>query len=194
MHNVWGCFLFKRITALTQAQVDLVVSEGSIAVDATAGNGYDTLYLAEKVGNSGHVYSFDIQEEALHKTGELLREKGLSARVSLIPDSHVNMSEYLTEKVSVIMYNLGYLPGGNQEVTTTARVTLESVEKSLTLLNPGGIITIVVYPGHPEGEREKETLMAYCNRQNSAETAILHTHLLNQKGFPPELIIIQKAC
>ena len=194
MHTARDCFLFKRITTLAQAQVDLVAGEGSIAVDATAGNGYDTLYLAEKVGNSGHVYSFDIQEEALQNTRERLKTKGLSERVSLIPDSHANISEYVTEEVSVMMYNLGYLPGGNQEVTTTARVTLESVEKSLTLLVPGGIITIVVYPGHPEGKREKELLMAYCSELIPAKAAILYTRLLNQEGLPPELIIIQRAC
>lgn len=88
------------------------VKEGEICVDATAGNGNDTLLLAELVGKTGKVYAFDIQEQALQKTRERLEEKDLEERVELVLKSHTEMGKRIREEVSCIVFNFGYLPGG----------------------------------------------------------------------------------
>jgi hypothetical protein len=90
------------------------------------------------------------------------------------------------------MYNLGYLPGGNKQLTTDYISTVASLEQALTLLKPGGVITIVLYPGHDAGRIEKEKLLSFCEVIPSSEYAVLYSRLINQAGDPPELVIIQK--
>jgi len=170
----------------------LIIKEGDYVIDATAGNGNDTLFLAEEVGPRGHVYTFDIQEEALVKTAERLKERKLDARVTLIQDGHEKLSQYVTAPVSAVMYNLGYLPGSNRQVTTEAVSSLESFKQALNLLNPGGMITVVLYPGHPKGSCEKEALLPVCNNLPSSDYAVLHIKLINQANDPPELLVVQK--
>ncbi len=182
----------KKIVELAHYMVGLVIKEGDYVIDATAGNGYDTLFLAEKVGPGGHVYAYDIQEEALVKTAERLKEKKLDTRVTLIQDGHEKLLHYVTEPVSAVMYNLGYLPGSNRRVTTETASTLASFEQALNLINPGGVITIVLYPGHFKGRREKEALLPVCNSLSLSDYAVLHIKLVNQANDPPELLVIQK--
>lgn len=170
----------------------LAVAEGDTVVDATAGNGNDTLFLAEKVGSSGQVYAFDIQGEALTVTEERLKQSNLITRVTLIRAGHEELTRYVSNPVSVIMYNLGYLPGSNKQLTTDYSSTLASLEQALGLLKPGGVISIVLYPGHDAGRIEKEKLLAFCEVVPSSEYAVLYSSLVNQANNPPELIIIQK--
>lgn len=98
--------------------ISKVVKKGDVAVDATAGNGLDTLFLAKLVGESGRVYAFDIQKEALENTRQRLQKEDLLSRVELIRAGHENMEEYVPGHVSAVMFNLGYLPGGNHRVIT----------------------------------------------------------------------------
>lgn len=170
----------------------LAVAEGDTVVDATAGNGNDTLFLAERVGSSGQVYAFDIQGEALIVTEERLKQRNLITRVTLIRAGHEELTRHVSNPVSVIMYNLGYLPGGNKQLTTDYISTVASLEQALTLLKPGGVITIVLYPGHDAGRIEKEKLLAFCEVVPSSEYAVLYSSLVNQANNPPQLIIIQK--
>jgi predicted methyltransferase len=170
----------------------LAVAEGDTVVDATAGNGNDTLFLAEITGPTGQVYAFDIQGEALTGTEERLKQCNLITRVTLIKAGHEELARHVCKPVSVIMYNLGYLPGGNKQITTNYTSTLASLEQALTLLKPGGLITIVLYPGHDAGRIEKEKLLAFCEVVPSSEYAVLYSSLVNQTNNPPELIIIQK--
>lgn len=182
----------KKITELAHHTAALIIEEGDYVVDATAGKGSDTIFLAEKVGPGGHVYAFDIQQEALFKTTERLKERGLDSRVTLIHDGHENLSNYIKKPVTAVMYNLGYLPGSNRQVTTEFGSTMKSFKQALNLLKPGGVITIVLYPGHFEGKREKEALLPVCNNLSSADFAVLYVKLVNQVNEPPELLLIQK--
>lgn len=182
----------KKIVELSHYMAGLIIKEGDYVIDATAGNGNDTLFLAEKVGPCGHVYAFDIQEEALVKTAERLKEIKLDTRVTLIQAGHEKLSQYATAPVSAVMYNLGYLPGSTRQVTTEAVSTLESFKQALNLLNPGGMITVVLYPGHSKGSCEKEALLPVCNNLSSSDYAVLHIKLVNQVNDPPELLVIQK--
>ncbi len=182
----------KQITGLAQHYAGLAISNGDHVVDATAGNGYDTLFLAEKVGASGHVYAFDIQEEALIKTEDRLKEHKIEGWVTLFQDGHENLLQYIQKPISVAMYNLGYLPGGDRQITTKHQTVVQSLKQALTLLKPCGIVTIVLYPGHEQGAEEKKHIMPMIRDLSSPDYTALHNALLNQGNDPPELMVIQK--
>ncbi|PKM83992.1 MAG: SAM-dependent methyltransferase, partial [Firmicutes bacterium HGW-Firmicutes-13] len=99
------------------------VKDGDLAVDATAGNGYDTVFLAKLVGEKGKVFSFDIQDQAIAKTKENLLKNELLDRVQLIQDGHENMTSYVNDRISAVMFNLGYLPGSDHQVVTKPQTT-----------------------------------------------------------------------
>src|SRR5690606_15386726 len=126
------------------------VKSGNIAIDATVGNGNDTILLASLVGQEGKVYGFDIQESAILKTKIKLFENNLAERVYLIRDSHENIDKYVTERADLIVFNLGYLPGGNHEKVTKVESTAKAVKKSLELLKENGLLLITTYLGHSE--------------------------------------------
>ena len=60
------------------------LGEGEVAVDFTMGNGGDTLFLSKTVGESGKVYAFDIQEEALASTEAYLKSNNAPDNYTLI--------------------------------------------------------------------------------------------------------------
>lgn len=133
------------------------VKVGGTVVDFTMGNGHDTLWLSQKVGESGHVYSFDIQQQALDSTKKLLDENG-AANCTLILDSHHNVRNYVRTPICAGMFNLGFLPGGDKRITTLRETTLGAITAGLDLLDNGGALLIAVYPGHEEGHIEGELI------------------------------------
>lgn len=167
------------------------LGEGGRAVDATMGNGNDTLFLSELVGETGFLYAFDIQDEALKSTGKRLEEGGLD-NYKLICDGHENMDRHIEDHVDFIMFNLGYLPKSSHQITTRAETTLVAVEKALKLLKKGGIIAMVIYHGHGEGKREKLELESYLASLNQKEFTVLKSNFINQINNPPILIAIEK--
>ncbi|MFD1409544.1 class I SAM-dependent methyltransferase [Kroppenstedtia eburnea] len=177
-------------STLTQAHqwVKGVLNPGSFAVDATVGNGNDTLFLARAVGVSGQVHGFDIQQEALDRTGERLREAGLAGRVTLHRAGHEQMAETLTPdwrgKVRAVMFNLGYLPRGNPTVITHAGTTLPALEQSLEWLAPGGILTVMLYTGHPGGKEEAEQVMNLLKRLDARRFRTVCCQTLNRQQAP----------
>ncbi|MFO7952094.1 MAG: class I SAM-dependent methyltransferase [Bacillota bacterium] len=185
-------YRIKQITQIAHLLTAPVINKGDYAVDATAGNGYDTLFLAENVGIDGHVYAFDVQEEALNTTFDKLKKESLEKRVSLHLTGHENLSEHVREQVSIVMYNLGYLPGGNHNITTYYQTTLESIKQALTLVGPGGLISIVLYPGHHQGAVEKENLLPYLENLPASEYAVAYYRMTDQQHAPPELAIVQR--
>ena len=169
-----------------------VVSEGDLAVDATAGNGHDTLFLASLVGDSGRIYAFDNQLRALDITRERLRAHRLEQRVKLICDGHERMDKYVTDRVKAVVFNLGYLPGGDHGKTTLPGTTLTAVEKSLDLLLPGGICAIAVYRGHGEGQREDALLREYLTSLDPRIYISVWAEATNQRNNPPLVWLVQK--
>lgn len=121
---------------------------GNRAIDATCGNGHDTLILSTL--NLSHLYVFDIQEKPLKKQKRL----GVRENISYHLGCH-SIFLGVETSVNLIVYNLGYLPGGNKSLTTQAETTLKSLENGLNLLSSGGLISMTLYPGHSEGAREK---------------------------------------
>ncbi len=134
------------------------ISQGDTVADFTMGNGYDTLFLSKTVGETGHVFAFDIQPSALESTKKRLTENDAPENYTLICDSHHNADKYIDRPIKAGMFNLGYLPGGDKSITTKRETTLQAVKTAIGLLAPDGILLIAVYPGHEEGEIEGDLI------------------------------------
>ena len=181
-----------KVVDLAKNIVADVVSEGDTVVDATVGNGNDTLFLAGLVGEKGRVYGFDIQQEAIDKTYDLLKARGLQNRVKLICDGHENMGRHITCGVKAIVFNLGYLPGGSQDITTHPDTTLVAVKISAQLLLNGGIITIAAYRGHQTGKKEADLLEEYLYGLDASCYISVVVKAANQNKNSPVLFAVQK--
>ncbi|MCR4435563.1 MAG: class I SAM-dependent methyltransferase [Clostridiales bacterium] len=169
-----------------------VVKPGDIVIDATAGNGHDTAFLAELVGSGGKVYAFDIQEQALQQTRERLAGLKLLDRVELIKDGHQNMDRYVAGKVKAVMFNLGYLPGGDHRIGTRGDTTVAAILKSMDLVEVNGIISIVVYYGGDSGFEEKDRVMDLIRKIDHRQFTVMKTEFVNQVNCPPIFVCIEK--
>lgn len=172
--------------------LEKLIKLGDTVVDATAGNGYDTAFLSNLVGDTGKVYAFDIQKQALEKTELRLQELNLKSRVRLINDGHQNMDKYVTEEVRTVVFNLGYLPGGNHSIGTIADTTIEAIEKALKLIVKNGLVCIVVYYGGDSGFDEKNAVMEYIKNIDCKSYTVAKTEFVNQINCPPILVCIEK--
>lgn len=188
--------MLETVTYIAQLFIGQILSEGSIAVDATAGNGKDTLFLAERVGNTGHVYTFDIQTEAIEKTKQLLQQFHVLDRCTLICDSHHKMKQYIPPDlhghIRAVMFNLGYLPGGNHSITTRVDTTMVAVKAAYDILNIGGRISIVVYPGHEAGKKESHALLVWSKQLHQQTAIAVRYQRLNASDRSPYLLLIEK--
>lgn len=166
---------------------------GGRVVDATCGNGNDTLFLAGIVGEQGRVWSFDIDGDALEATRERLRESFLESVVELVHAGHERLSEYADRPLDAVVFNLGYLPGGAKSVVTRPKTTLAALEQALDLLRPGGVILVVVYTGHPGGAEEGSAVDAWASGLPSPEFNVWQNRLLNRQAHAPYLLLVEKA-
>ncbi len=172
--------------------VSVVLKPGDTAVDATVGNGRDTVFLARLVGERGRVWAFDIQQQALAAAAKLLEKEGLASRVTLIHRGHEDLARYVDDNVGAVMFNLGYLPGGDRSLVTRPDTTLLALEAALLKLRPGGVVTVVIYRGHSGGKEEEESLLGFCSKLNQASYTVMHYRMLNQINDPPSLLAIEK--
>lgn len=185
MNNVFN------VVELSHFLIDTYLKKGSVCVDATCGNGNDTLYLAEKVGDEGFVYAFDIQQEACITASSLLRRKGI-ANAKVICDGHENLDEHVFKKIDCAVFNLGYLPSSNSKITTKPQTTYIALTKTLNLLKPEGFIIICVYISHDGGKKEKKMLDKYFTKLDKDIYQILNINQPNQKNLAPEVFFIRK--
>lgn len=189
---------FLSVLSFAQELAAARIRPGDTAVDATAGNGVDTLFLAKAVGAKGAVHAFDIQDAALEKTRErLLREPaGGLGRVELHLASHDRMEDYVPVadhgRAAAVMFNLGYLPGADQSVITVPGTTLPALNAALSLLRPGGVLTVTVYPGHEGGRAEAEAVDAWAAELPQETCQALCYRFVNQHRQPPYLIAVEK--
>lgn len=166
------------------------VKAGDICIDATAGRGYDTAFLASLAGQD-NVTAFDIQREAIDSTRALLESRGLRAR--LILGSHADMDRYFEDgTVSCIMFNLGYLPGGDHSIYTHFESTREAIEKGLKLLKSGGLMCVSVYYGGDSGYEEKDALLPYLRSLDDSLYQVIMASFYNWKKDPPIPFFITK--
>ncbi|MEM8955756.1 MAG: class I SAM-dependent methyltransferase [Verrucomicrobiota bacterium] len=158
-----------RVTERAKDLVREYVGRGDMVVDATVGNGYDTVFLAELVGERGKVIGFDVQEEAIVSAsrkvravrGEAVEAADFGANVDLHLIGHEDMAQVVTGLVRAVMFNLGYLPGGDHGLVTEPGTTVTGLEAALDILAPGGVVTVVVYPGHEGGKAEAEAVASW---------------------------------
>jgi predicted methyltransferase len=187
---------FVSILSFAHQLIEARVQPGEIVIDATAGNGVDTVFLSRLVGSAGVVHAFDIQSHALEQTALRLAAEQPDSDVRLHLCSHAELLERVPQeqhgKVAAVMYNLGYLPGQDHAVITTASSTLPALDASAQLLRRGGVITIVLYTGHPGGMEEAEAVEAWAAALPQKEFQVLQYRFLNQKNHPPYVIAIEK--
>lgn len=178
---------------LSHLLLDSFVRDGHRVVDATCGNGHDTLLLARLVGDGGHVWGFDIQQQALAETGRRLDEAGVSGRVTLLQRGHEELAEHVTGPLQAVLFNLGYLPGGDRSIITRPESTGSALEQALQLLAPGGIILATVYPGHTGGSQEQAAVEAWAAR---LDPRTFHSWRMGQTNVisgAPYLLFVQRV-
>lgn len=169
------------------------VCAGHTAVDATCGNGNDTLLLVRLVGADGHVYAFDIQKQAIEETCKRLTEAGLVQRATLLRVGHESMALHVTIPVQMVLFNLGYLPGGDRTVITLPETTVTALHQALQLLAPGGIVLITIYPGHSGGADEQSAVELWAADLDPREAHSWRMGQTNASPGAPYLLLIQKA-
>lgn len=181
-----------RLVELAHDRLQQILCSGDICIDATAGNGHDSLFLAQSTAPDGIVYAVDIQETAILQTTDRLKQHGFRDQLKTIHESHENLDHIINPghrgNIATIMFNLGYLPGGNHQITTQAYSTVKSVEQAYGLLRKKGIITIICYRGHDGGEKETQEVLSLC------ETNKWKSEQINGSENPksPVLVIIEK--
>ncbi|WP_378955133.1 class I SAM-dependent methyltransferase [Pelosinus sp. sgz500959] len=168
------------------------VSHARCIVDATAGNGKDTLFLAKNSPEHGTIYAFDIQENAIETSKKRLMEHNLDGKVQLILDSHANIRSYINKPIDVAMFNLGYLPGKCHETMTMVESTIRALTDVVSQLSVGGIISVVAYPGHHHGKEENDAVRNYTMTLQPKEFTVLCIDMINHLNHPPILYMIEK--
>lgn len=159
----------EHITTHAHRFIDKVLAKDMIAVDATAGNGYDTLYLAQR---AKFVFAFDIQERAL----EITRQRTLPySNVKLILDSHANLAHHV-HALDLIVFNLGYLPHGDPAIITQATSTVEALKTAIPVLNDRGHLAITCYRAHPGGLDETLQAIAYLSTHPQLHVVDAYTY------------------
>lgn len=188
--------IIQNTTELALYMCEKYVEEDGIAVDCTCGRGKDTLWLAQRCKK---VYAFDIQQEALESTRQLLRDNDIEfsceesdAKVALINDSHAHIKKYVHVPPCVIIFNLGFLPGGDKSITTRSRSTIEALNFALELLKVGGLLCITVYPGHEEGKEEKDDVLKWARALDDKTFHCVYANMLNQTEKAPQIVWITK--
>lgn len=185
-------FAFRNAVNISHLLATAVVKAGDMVIDATCGRGHDTALLARLVGESGKVLAFDIQEEAIASTRDLLAKTGLSQRVVLIKEDHAMMDHHITGPVSMCMFNLGYLPGSDQQIKTAGNSTLEAVRRALERLVEGGKISLVCYTGHPGGQEEFDLIRAFLAGIPQDHLEVMEIGFINQSNNPARLLVLSK--
>jgi methylase of polypeptide subunit release factors len=168
------------------------VSAGDAVVDATCGNGRDTLFLARLVENGGKVWAFDVQDDALSAAEKLLRGEGCLPWVHLVRDGHERIAEHVRQPVRAVVFNLGFLPGREEGVVTRPETTLTALEQATELLLPGGIITIAIYTGHPGGAEEAAAVGQWSAGLPHSSFNAWQSRQLNRSNSAPYLVLVEK--
>jgi SAM-dependent methyltransferase len=184
----------ERLTAAASSWIEVALFDGALAIDATVGNGYDTLFLAHRVGPKGKVLGFDVQKAALAGAREILKFVGSIDRVSLIHESHTRLSDFLPagSTIAGAMFNLGYLPRGNRQIITRPDTTVLALRSVLEHLAERGRVTLLTYRGHEGGIPEYEGVRQFLEQLPGDEWLVEELASTNDSPIAPRLFRIQK--
>lgn len=180
----------KNALKLSHEHLKAHVNISDTVVDATMGRGRDTLLLSRLVGDSGKVYAFDIQPEAVDSTRALLKEHNVT-NTTLYLDSHHNMTSYV-KSAKCVVFNFGFLPGGDHSVFSHADTSIKAIEAALSIIPEDGFVSICSYYGGDTGYEEKDALMAYLENLDQKAYTVMLQSFHNRKGCPPLFIVIEK--
>ena len=200
--------LIQNTTEFALSIAKQYIRPNEIVIDATCGNGHDTVALAEAIWTDGEdkaaqLLAFDVQPQAIENTKKRLAGSGFSSQledgqIRLIQDNHANMTKYVQAQtnqspaVCLIMFNLGYLPGSDKSITTSTESTLAAIRGGLDLLAKDGLLCITMYSGHDAGAKEKQALLAFAEELDSHAFHVAYINMLNQANNPPEILLISK--
>lgn len=184
--------ILQKVISFAHALLQQHIAIGDRVVDGTMGNGHDTLLLAQCVGEQGRVFAFDIQSAALTATAQRLQQAGLRHRVDLIQTGHQHLANHVPVGITAAVFNFGYLPGGDKNITTRADTSLGAVTAALNLLSAGGLLVAVLYPGHDMGKTEADLLNRYAKTLPYPDFNVLHYGFTNRSVYPPFLLAIEK--
>lgn len=194
-----------NMTRWAQEMLDPVLRPGCLAVDLTAGNGFDTLFLWRGVGPSGTVLAFDVQAKALEHTELRLREAGADvcrlapgtgrpgAGVNLVHACHTQLRHMLADAPTAVMANLGYLPGGDHALITTRETTLQALADACSLLVSGGRLAVTAYPGHAGGDTESRCVRDFFAALDTHSWMVLELRSCNRPRAPFLLVAEKRS-
>ncbi len=170
------------------------VQEGDLCIDATMGNGNDTLLLSRLCGENGHVLAFDIQKLALANTRKRLLAENAPENYSLYLDSHEHMAAYAQPgSVSCIVFNFGYLPGGDHSLATRSDSSIRAMEQALSLLKTGGLLSLCIYSGGDSGFTERDAILAWLQKLDPRRYLVIRTDYYNRPNHPPIPVLVIKT-
>jgi Methylase involved in ubiquinone/menaquinone biosynthesis len=186
-----------RLTEKVQDILRHTLTTGEIAIDATAGNGYDTLGMAQAVGPDGRVIAIDIQQAALNVTRERLDQAGFTNTCDLRLGDHskilASLEDEFSQQVKIITFNLGYLPGSDKAIQTTSETTLPALSSACRLLKPNGQLLVTAYRGHPGGLSEAAAVADFFTQLPASEwTCQTFEPKVNSDRVPPILHVAMK--
>lgn len=183
-----------RPTELAHRLLEDVVGEGALAIDATAGNGHDTLFLARLVGPSGRVLAFDVQAAAIESAQALLEREGVAERVVFYQESHTLLANRAEGgSTDGVIFNLGYLPGADRSVITETAGTLAALEAAAHVLRPGGWLCVTCYPGHSGGGDEATAVERWMETKAASGWRVARYGLIGTRKPAPFLLAAVKA-
>jgi len=185
--------MIENVNAFAHCILQSVVREGDCAVDATCGNGNDSVFLSALAGKSGRVFAFDIQPEALAMARQRAALLSCPQNIGYICDSHENMLRYVQDGVRAVVFNLGYLPGAGNSIATKAHTTVPALDVSLKLLLPGGFLLVSAYKGHAGAMEEYEAVSAFMQALPKRGYSVAQVRYPNRKSDSPELFIVEKT-
>lgn len=185
--------LLRGPVPMTHLFLQRYLQPGCLAVDATCGNGKDTLEMARLVGEDGHIWGIDIQQTALDRTSERLQEAGMRSRVTLINAGHQHLPDLIQSPVHLVVFNLGWLPGGAKELVTQPDTTLQALQGALGILRPGGLLLITCYPGHDGGATEAAAVADWCSKLPSRSHHVWQIGQLNVAEGAPFCLLVQDS-
>ncbi|MDQ6955382.1 MAG: class I SAM-dependent methyltransferase [Mariprofundaceae bacterium] len=184
-----------RLTEQVHQHLQYTLKAGDVAVDATAGNGHDTLFLSQCVGKAGHIFAFDVQLQALEAASLKLQESNAPAATTWLHSGHEHMLQRIPKslhgKIKAITFNLGYLPHTDKSMTTKPETTLTALKAATCILADGGTLSILAYTGHDGGREEAEAVKLWCKTLNNHFDVRIHIPD-NTRSSPPEWICMVK--
>lgn len=194
-----GRLVRRRVPDLSAVELcheflELHVTPGGLYLDATCGNGNDTLFLCRLAGQNGRVLAMDIQQKAVDRTNKRLTDAGYEKVGRAVLYDHAKLGELVQPgKVDCVLFNFGWLPGADHAVFSTADSSIPALEAALQAVRPGGVVSAILYSGAVIGTDEKQAVLAWlralplkdftvlvCDFANWAETAPLPCFILKK--------------